>query len=614
MSIITIDFETYYDKDYSLSKMTTEEYINDPRFEVIGMGIKVDDDPSEWYTDPDIEYVLRDMDWSEHAIVCHNTLFDGAILAWKYGVKPGMWFDTLSMARAKHGINAGGSLAALVTRYGLGEKGTEVINALGKSRADFTAQELYRYGEYCKNDADLTYKLFNALMPFPDDELRLIDMTLRMYTEPQFGVVPDVLQDRLQGIREDKSALLASLVDTLGVTTEEEVRKELCSNPKFAQVLHTWGVPIPMKTSPTTNKETFAFAKTDEGFIALQEHPDPVVQTLCAVRLGTKSTMEESRIERFIGIGERNNGALPVPLKYYGAHTGRWAGLDSINFQNLPSRDKKKKALKNAIVPLLRDHVVVNADSSQIEARMLAYVAGQDDVVSQFARGEDVYSVFAEKIYNRPVSRNTPIERFVGKTCILGLGFGTGAIKLQHTLKTQPPGAELILDECKRIVSVYRSSNYKIVEFWERCEQALRDIMAGNTGYWLDANQIIWVGEGGLRLPNGLWIYYPNLRIHEGKTVYDSRRGIEYAWGGSVTENVIQALARITVGGQLIKIAEIVRPALTVHDSAVLVVHKDKLQEILDYVTLCMSTAPDWAPGLPVSCEVKYGESYGECG
>ena len=155
------------------------------------------------------------------------------------------------------------------------------------------------------------------------------------------------------------------------------------------------------------------------GFIALTEHEDPFIQQLCAVRLGTKSTIEESRIERFIHVGARNRGKLPIPLKYYGAHTGRWAGSDKVNFQNLPSRDKKKKALKNAVVAP-DEHVVINCDSSQIEARMLAWLAGQGDVVQQFAKGEDVYSIFASKIYGRDISKKDPIERFVGKTCILG--------------------------------------------------------------------------------------------------------------------------------------------------------------------------------------------------
>jgi DNA polymerase len=614
MSIITIDFETYYDKDYSLSKMTTEEYINDPRFEVIGVGIKVDDAPAQWYTGG-IDNVLALFDWAEHAILCHNTLFDGAILAWKYGVKPGMWFDTLCMARAIHGVDAGGSLAKLVTRYGLGEKGTEVINALGKRRADFTAQELHRYGEYCKNDADLTYKLFNILANgFPDNEFNLIDMTLRMYTEPTLTVDDALLVNRLEEIKQDKSDLLAALMNKLECDTEEAVRGKLASNKQFAALLTDLGIPAPMKISPTTEKSTYALAKTDEGFIALTEHEDPFIQQLCAVRLGTKSTIEESRVARFIDIGARNRGRLPVPLKYYGAHTGRWAGSDKVNFQNLPSRDKKKKALKNAVMAP-SDHFIVNCDSSQIEARVLAWWAGQNDVVTQFAKGEDVYSIFASKIYQRKISKANPIERFVGKTCILGLGYGTGAEKLRHTLKTQPPGADLTIEQCKDIVQVYRSANYRIPELWQECDTALKAMLSGKfEPFYLGGHKCVLVTPEGIRLPNGLYIRYPNLRLNdEGKMVYDSRRGPVYIWGGAMVENVVQALARIAVGEQLLAINPTYPVVLTVHDAGVWAILKSHIESASKFIIEKMSTAPDWAPGLPVACELKYAERYGEC-
>ena len=181
---------------------------------------------------------------------------------------------------------------------------------------------------------------------------------------------------------------LAGLKDTLQCGDEEGVRAKLASNKQFAQILEESGIPVPTKISTTTGKETYALAKNDEGFIALTESEDPFIQQLCAVRLGTKSTIEESRIERFIGIGARNKGRIPIPLKYYGAHTGRWAGSDSVNFQNLPSRDKKKKALKNAVLAPPK-HYVINSDSSQIEARVLVWLAGQKDVTEQFRQGQD---------------------------------------------------------------------------------------------------------------------------------------------------------------------------------------------------------------------------------
>ena len=613
MPLVTVDFETFYSSHIGFKKQTTEEYINDPLFQVIGVGIKVDDGVTTWHAGEDAGKALRAIDWASSAVICHNTLFDGAILTWRYGIKPAYLFDTLSMARAVHGVEAGGSLAALAERYALGEKGTEVVNAFGKRLEDFSPEDLAKYGEYCINDVELTYKLFHKLVAgFPESELDLIDMTLRMFTEPQLQLDDALMVDRLEAIQQEKHDLLTQLTDELG-TNEEGVRKILASNPKFAEVLRTFHVKPPMKISSTTGKETYAFAKTDEEFIALQEHEDPFVRLLCAVRLGTKSTIEESRIERFINVGKRNKGSLPVPLKYYGAHTGRWSGMDAVNLQNLPSRDKAKKALKNAIIAPL-DSVVINCDSSQIEARVLAWLSGQDDVVDQFARGEDVYSIFASKVYGFEVSKEFPTERFVGKTCVLGLGYGTGAAKLRHTLATQPPGADIELEESERIVRLYRDSNYRIVDLWGECNQTLRDLCAGvGKPYYLGKHKCVIVCDEGLKLPNGMYIRYKNLRADGRGHVYSSRKGPVNIWGGTMVENVVQALARIIVGEQMRWISKQYRVALTVHDAAVLVVPETELSTAKEYVELCMSTPPAWAKGLPVACELKFSESYGRC-
>ena len=625
MSFVTLDFETFYDQKCSLKRLTTEEYIRDPQFEVIGVGIKIDDEETQWFsgTHAEIKAWLNQVDWTNSALLCHNTQFDGAILAWIFDIIPAYYFDTLCMARAKHGVDAGGSLKALAERYKLGVKGDEVVNAQGKRRRDFSADELDRYGKYCINDVDLTFKLFSAFVAdyFPQAELDLIDLTLRMYTDPVFRVDRNLLSGRLNEIKQEKSQLLAGLQSKLGCATEEEVQKKLASNPQFAAVLTELGVKPPTKISPTTGKETYALAKNDEGFIDLLENGDPFVQQLCAVRLGTKSTIEESRIERFISVGIRNRGLLPIPLKYYGAHTGRWAGMDAVNFQNLPSRDKQKATLKKSILAP-EGHIVINCDSSQIEARVLAWLAGQDEVTKQFANGDDVYSIFATKIYDRPISKATPVERFVGKTCILGLGYGTGAAKLRHTLKTQPPGADLTEEECKRIVDLYRTTNDKIPALWRRCDMLLKHLMAWpveedgtvGTSYFLDDRKAVCVEPSGIRLPNGLYIRYPKLRIDDDNSVvYDSRKGKVNIWGGAVVENIVQALARIIVGEQMLKINERYRPVLTVHDAAVIVVPESELQDALAFITQVMSTPPEWAAGLPVACEAKYGKSYGEC-
>lgn len=620
MNLITLDFETYYAQDYSLTKLTTEEYIRDKRFEVIGVGVKVGEGKTKWFSGShiDIQKYLSTLPWNDSALLCHNTLFDGAILAWRFGIKPSLYLDTLCMGRAVHGVEVGGSLASLVERYKLGEKGTEVIEAKGKQITGFTSLELERYGEYCKNDVELTFKLFQVLSSaFPKEELQLIDLTLRMFIHPVLEVDDALLVQRLEELKHDKLKLLGTLKEKLQCENEEAVRKKLASNKQFAELLQTFNVPAPMKESKTTGKDTYALAKNDEGFIALTEHEDPFIQQLCAVRLGTKSTIEESRIERFIDVGSRNKGRLPIPLKYYGAHTGRWAGSDKVNFQNLPSRDVKKKTLKNAVVAP-EDYVVINCDSSQIEARVLAWLAGQDDVVEQFAKGEDVYSIFATSVYERPISKKDPIERFVGKTCILGLGYGTGALKLQHTLKTTPPGVVIDETESKRIVDLYREKNAKIISLWKKADKAIGDMAnwEDTKPYYLGKHRCLTVTKEGIKLPNGLYIRYPNLELNPEKAnsgyIYQSRKGPVSLWGGSVVENVVQALARIIVGQQMIKLTERYRPVLTVHDAAVCVVPEDEVNEACAWIVEVMSKPPEWAKGLPVACEAHYGQNYGE--
>ena len=619
MDLITLDFETHWAQGYTLSSLTTEEYIRDTRFQVIGVGIKVNDEPTKWTAGKDVEQALREIDWGNSVLLCHNTLFDGAILSMRYDIVPHLYLDTLSMARAIHGVDAGGSLAALVERYGLGVKGTEVLDAKNKRLEDFSEADLAQYGAYCKNDVDLTYALFGVFAnDFNETEIKLIDMTIRMFTEPQLEIDDALLVDRLDEVREEKSQLLQGLMGRLGCEDEESVRKKLASNKQFAELLVELGIDPPMKESPTTGKDTYALAKNDIGFIELTEHEDPFIQQLCSVRLGTKSTIEESRIERFLQIGARNKGRLPIPLKYYGAHTGRWAGSDKVNFQNLPSRDKKKKALKNAVIAP-KDSVVINCDSSQIEARVLVWVAGQENVVKMFAEGRDVYSEFASVVYNKKITKADPVERFVGKTCTLGLGYGTGWAKLQHTLKTSPPGADLPDMECQRLVKVYREFNYKVIELWAKADEALKDLAnwpVNKKPYYLGKHECLLVTPEGIKLPNGLYIRYPELKWDtseaKSKFTYKSRKGKVSIWGGSVVENVIQALARIIVGEQMVKIGEKYRPALTVHDSVVIISPKDSVDEAKNYVEGCMKTTPAWAKGLPVDCELGYAENYGD--
>lgn len=607
MNIITLDFETYYDKLFSLSKITTEEYIRDPMFETIGVAVKINEGETTWFsgTHDEIKAFLDTYDWKNSALLAHNAMFDAAILSWRFDIKPRAILDTLSMARAVHGADFGNSLARLVAYYKLGEKGTEVVDALGKRLCDFDEASLAQYGKYCINDVELTHGLFKKLSPkFKLSELQIISLTIKMFSEPVLELDLKLLEAHLLEVRYRKDLLL----EEAGV----ETREDLMSNLKFAELLKNAGVIPPMKISPLTGKETLALAKSDEEFKALAEHPSEKVQALIAARLGNKSTLEETRTERFINITKR--GKLPIPLSYYAAHTGRWGGSDKINLQNLPSRGANGGKLKKAIIAP-KGHVIIDSDSSQIEARMLAWWAGQTDLVEAFNAKQDVYKIMASSIYGKSVEEITKEERFVGKTTILGAGYGMGAEKFQTQLKTF--GTTLSLEECSLAIGAYRNTYAMIPQLWTAGRHVIDAMVKGQTATF--GNGVVQVmGSRGILLPNGLYQRYPNLRVmlnDEGRHqyVYDNRKGVTKIYGGKLVENVCQALARCIIVEQMLRIAKKYRPVLTVHDAIACVAPEQEAEEAMAYVMECMSWTPDWAEGLPVACEAGYGKSYGDC-
>jgi DNA polymerase len=552
------------------------------------------------------EKFLKQYDWENSLMLAHNTAFDGAIMGWLFDIHPKGLLDTLSMGRALHGTEVGGSLKVLAEHYNVGVKGTEVNDAKGFHRADFTPEHLATYGEYCKNDVAITYQLFRHMAQgFPATELRLIDLTLRMYTQPTLELDTKVLADHIISVRDKKQALMDTIVHS---------KEELMSNPKFAELLRAHGVVPPMKISATTGKETYAFAKNDEEFKALLDHEDVTVQTLVAARLGTKSTLEETRTDRFISIAAR--GKLPVPLRYYAAHTGRWGGDDKLNLQNLPRSSPLKKAI---IAP--DGYMMIDSDSSQIEARTLAWLAGQDDLVEAFDRGEDVYKIMASAIYGKDVSQITKDERFVGKTTILGAGYGMGAAKFKAQLKNF--GVDVELEEAQRIIATYRQTYPKITELW-RAANGILGAVIGDQLTELGRGGLLKVdGTKGVRLPNGLYLKYPNLRWatneQDGKPeyVYDTKKGRAIIpnriYGGKVVENVCQALARIIIGEQMLMVAKKYKVVMTVHDAIACIVPEAEAERAQEYVELCMKIRPLWGPELPLNCESGFGKSYGDC-
>jgi DNA polymerase len=601
---IVIDFETYYAKDYSLTKLSTQQYVDDPHFEVIGVAVKVNSQPTEWFTGTmeETQQFLDQYDWGNAIVVAHNALFDATILTWRFGIKPYLWADTLSMARAVHGTEVGGSLAKLAVHYALGEKGTEVINALGKRRQDMINDgSLDAYGEYCKNDVDLTHALFKKMAPmFGKDEAKLIDMTIRMHSEPSLMLDHDILEGHLETVRRKKETLL----ERCGYD-----KSDLMSNPKFAELLRELGVQPPTKISITTGKETFAFAKSDDAMKQLLEHPNPDVQALVAARVGVKSTLEETRTERFLKMSDEG-GALPVPLKYYGAMTGRWAATDGTNLQNLPRGSTLKKAI---IAP--EGYQIVGADLSNIELRVGLYFAGQIDKLNLLARGTDLYKDFAASVFDVAYDDVDEDQRFIGKTSQLSLIYGTGANKLRNAIKMMS-GKDIGEAESKRIVNLYRQDYPMVKGAWYEGERVLQSILNHEAfAFGRNPNLVLDVmGNTGIRLPSGLYLRYPNLRqvmndVGRPEWFYSSRAERVRIHGPKCFQNTIQALARCVMGESMVRIHKVFPVALTIHDAVYCVVPDAQVEQAKHLIVSELKREPSWAPGLPLDAEVGAARS-----
>lgn len=600
--VVTLDFETFYSKDYTLSKLSTSEYIRDARFHAHGVGIKINAKPTKWYTGENIRLALQQINWSKSAMLGHHTQFDGFICSHWWQINPAFYLDTLSMSRAVHGHHVKHSLDALAKRHGLAGKVRAGALANTKDKLELTSDEQAFLGGYCCDDVEDTYALFWKMLPYiSDDELRLIDITMRMFCQPKLLVdIPRVEAELKREIGAKFSAL-----ETAGAKVES-----LMSNAQFAALLRSAGATLPMKISPTTGELTYAFAKNDLEFQALAESKNFKIAALCKARLKVKSTIGETRAVRFIEAG-KDGMCLPVYLNYCGAHTYRWSGGNKLNLQNLPRSGELRKAIVTAL-----GYVIVVADSAQIEARTLAELAGQTDLVEAFRQKRDLYSEFASEIFGFTVNKNDhPDERFVGKVAILLLGYGGGAAKLEQTLNSGAAGKKLTLSEdmYQRIINLYRTKNFKIRALWKICDGIIEQMALGIEGEY---GPITW-GKGYIRLPNGLFLHYPGL-----KGEIDDRgvfRNVEYwngrmhtrLYGAMLVENIVQALARCIVAEQMLVIHDAGYPIVTMsHDEIVALAPAKRGQRALDFMIKTMSTPPVWMPNLPLAAEGSFAENY----
>jgi DNA polymerase I-like protein with 3'-5' exonuclease and polymerase domains len=479
-----LDFETYYDDQYSLRKISIPEYILDPRFEVQMCATRLDNGEDCIVDGPSFGKFIKNIDPDTTTVVAFNALFDCSILAWRYGFVPSAMIDTMALARATRGhLLQSASLESVSRVLGLGAKGGGLIKVKGMKLAQIKAAGLYpMFADYAKQDNFLNAAIFKTLISeLPQSERRLMDMVLRCTITPQFQIDKRLLAQHIIELQNHKANLLAECGVTLA---------QLMSADKFKEVLEARGVDIQYKTTPT-GRSAPAFAKTDAFMAELEAHDDPIVQALAAARLGHKSTLEETRARKLLAISKLRwptAGTMPIPLRYGGAHTHRLSGDWGMNMQNLPSSRTAGSKLRKALIAP-PGHKVVTCDLGQIEARLVAWFCGADVLLKQFANKLDPYAKLGEEIFGYPIDRKVQkVEGFVGKTGILGLGFGCGKDKFFNMVKMQSRTMGLDLGSvwteklAERSVNTYRETHAQIPQMWRSLGRVLGEQWVGKKG------------------------------------------------------------------------------------------------------------------------------------
>ena len=599
IDILTLDFETYFDTDYTLKKLTTLDYVRDPRFKAHGVAAKINHEPGFWVTHTDLPAFFRSVNWGETFFVAHNTYFDGLVCTQRYNVphRQVTWSDTLSIARAVIPTDIHHDLDTLGKLFKVGGKIQGVLDKI-KGIRDLTPELEAETADYAINDVEKCYRVFQYLYRMlPQDEHDLLHITLRMAVEP-------VLELDLPLIQEALDEAITEQRDTIARCNYP--KSELTSNPKFAKILESLDIPVPKKISLTTGKETFALSKNDLGFKALwAQHPEHV--DLFNARLAAKSSIGVSRAERFRTIATTGDGKMPMPLKYCGAHTFRWSGQDAINVQNLVRGGKLRRSIRAP-----KGYVIVVVDSSQIEMRVNAWFCGQQSLLSVFHRGEDPYAATATDHFGYPVEKKThPDERQFGKLLSLALGFGMGPPKFRTQAALGFMGCPPVFltdNEAYATVHHWRNKNRAIKEMWDTLQKQLQTMLSPSCD---DAYKCVTFRHNRVEMPNGMNLLYPGLRATEDGFLYNYKKR-KKIYGGLFLENLVQSIARIAVGEQILRIErELVVPTVgTTHDEGLFLAPESEADAYTNAAIDIMSQSPIWAPDLPLAAEGGWAHEY----
>lgn len=652
MTVLFLDFETFYGDGYSLSLkgMTTEKYVRDERFKIHGVGVATGNGPAKWIDGDKVPSLIAKLPWHSITLVGHNLQFDGFILSHHFGVHPKRYIDTLALSRAVVGPHSARHGLKYVAEKLCGmTKMDELAKAYNQRTLSKTVRDAladYTVGEprwndskqlYEAGDITLTREILKKMLPvFPKHELDSLDWTIRAFTDPKLYLDSDMLIQYQEELAVQKREAL----ERAGL----ETRELLMSNDKYAAALESFGVMPPTKVN-AMGKVTFAFAKTDEAHKELLDHPNPDVQALVAARLEHKSTIEETRTASYLDAAVR--GAWPVGYNYAGASvTQRLSGNNGAggNPQNL----KRGGTLRKAIYAP-EGYTLGVADLSQIEARIVLWlgmqITGPDGeeaaALKVMAEGGDIYGWFGERIYGYKVTKGMP-ERQIAKSAVLGLGYGMGWERFLAYCKQ----SGILIDErfAQDIVKLYRNTFRGVATFWRQCTKATNMMLDGATGYSLPfdcTNPVVKTALDPLfnepalhRIHNGLYIKYPGLEKNaEGEVTYlDGNKRVKL-FGGKVTENIVQAIAADIMRAQLTELNKYFPVVMTTHDELVCLISEADA-DAHDWVTKDEGVTWKWAktgdgefsriarqvmtkpveymPGLPLDIESDTADRYGE--
>ncbi|HSV26213.1 MAG TPA: hypothetical protein VLJ17_24715 [Xanthobacteraceae bacterium] len=629
MRFVVLDFETYFDDEYTLRKMTTEAYIRDPRFEAHGAAIKWQANiPARWYDEKELRYVFKQEDWSDIILCAHHAHFDGLILNHHYDVRPRKWCCTLAIARQILGNHLSVSLDSVRRHFGMPSKSTPYGLFKGRhwNELDRTTQQ--QVGDGACDEVESIWRLFGMFSKsFPPDQYEYIDTTIRMFTQPMLRADIDLLAKIWQDENNAKHARMASL----GVSVDQ-----LQSADKFAELLRKEGIEPETKTSPKGN-EIYAFAKNDEFMYGLLDDSNERVRALAEARLGAKSTIMQTRAETYGFMAQR--GPLCVYLKPYGADTMRPSGGDKGNFLNLkrPDPDNPKAGSpirKSLMAP--EGYLLAPVDLSQGEFRIGAYVAEHHELLEKLRVGVDPYIDIASKFYHEQIYKpksGDPREiemkqkRGCGKQAMLMCQYGCAAPKFQKTAAAglYGPSVDMSIDEAERFVNLYRDENYPVVNYWKTGGRMLSRLAGGPPLDWGPLH----IKDKRLYAPNGLYLHFETLEYHrptqeeideldlprykwDGFWRVKTRNGWKEIWGSKLLQNICEFLQQCVVVEAMNRITRRGYRVLNhPYDELLCLVPKDGREEKhLEILIAEMKQAPSWLPNIPLDAEGSLGERY----